>query len=138
MKKSALAALISVLFVVFSVPAALAKESSATSVHRKKTTVKKATVVKKRSKAALSHAGHHKNKRLKNIVAAVPVVPEKPTVGDMAGLHQTQDPLDLKSSVAFVMDQTTSQVLFEKNSRVSLPIASITKLMTSLIVLDAP
>jgi D-alanyl-D-alanine endopeptidase (penicillin-binding protein 7) len=135
MKKSVLAALFSVLFVVFSIPTALAKESSATSVHRKKSTAKKVTVAKKKSNGALSQAGHHK--RVKKVAAAVLVVPEKPTVGDMAGLHQTQDPLDLKSSVAFVMDQTTSQVLFEKNSGVSLPMASITKLMTSLVVLDA-
>ncbi len=153
MKKSALAALISVLFVVFSTPAAQAKESSTASVHGKKTiakkttkgkkttlakkaiVVKKAAAAKKTSKVALPLAANHI--RVKKALAAAPVVPEKPTVGDMAGLHQTQDPLDLKSSVAFVMDQTTSQVLFEKNSRVSLPIASITKLMTSLVVLDA-
>ena len=138
MKKSALAALISVLFVVFSIPAALAKDSSATSVHRKKSTVKKVAVSKKKSKAAVSGARHSKHgKKVAAAAAAAPVVPEKPTVGDMAGLHQTQDPLDLKSSVAFVMDQTTSQVLFEKNSRISLPMASITKLMTSLVVMDA-
>lgn len=65
------------------------------------------------------------------------VVPAKPTLGDLAGLNQTRDPLALKSNVAFVMDQTTSQILLEKNARVALPIASITKLMTSLVVLDA-
>ena len=36
-----------------------------------------------------------------------------------------------------MVDQTSSKVLFEKNSDVSLPIASITKLMTSLVVVEA-
>jgi D-alanyl-D-alanine endopeptidase (penicillin-binding protein 7) len=35
------------------------------------------------------------------------------------------------------MDQANSQVLFEKNANVALPMASITKLMTSLIVVEA-
>jgi D-alanyl-D-alanine endopeptidase (penicillin-binding protein 7) len=59
------------------------------------------------------------------------------TAGDIAGLNKTHDPLDLRSSVAFVMDQTSSEVLFEKNSTVPLPIASITKLMTGLLVVQA-
>ena len=59
------------------------------------------------------------------------------TAGDRAGLNQTRDPLALASSVAFVIDQASSQVLFEKNSSVALPIASITKLMTGLIVVES-
>jgi D-alanyl-D-alanine endopeptidase (penicillin-binding protein 7) len=59
------------------------------------------------------------------------------TAGDIAGLNKTHDPLDLRSSVAFVMDQASSEVLFEKNSTVALPIASITKLMTGLLVVQA-
>jgi D-alanyl-D-alanine endopeptidase (penicillin-binding protein 7) len=59
------------------------------------------------------------------------------TVGDRAGLNLTRDALDLASSAAFVLDQTSSEVLFEKNANVALPIASITKLMTGLIVVQA-
>lgn len=59
------------------------------------------------------------------------------TAGDMAGLHLTRDPLALKSNAAFVIDQGSSQVLFEKNAGVALPIASLTKLMTALIVVEA-
>ncbi|MFV0680971.1 serine hydrolase [Ottowia sp.] len=59
------------------------------------------------------------------------------SLGQMAGLHETADPLDLKSSVALVMDQDTNEVLFSKNDHAVLPIASITKLMTGLIVSDA-
>lgn len=64
-------------------------------------------------------------------------VPAVLTVGDLAGLNQTRDPLDLKSSVALVMDQASSQILFEKNSNAVLPMASITKLMTGLVVVEA-
>lgn len=67
----------------------------------------------------------------------MPAVAAVRTAGDLAGLSQTHDPLDLKSNVALVLDQSSSEVLFEKNSNVSLPIASITKLMTGLIVVEA-
>lgn len=70
-------------------------------------------------------------------VPVIAVVAEKATMGDIAGLKHTQDPLALQSNVAFVVDQASSKVLFEKNSNVSLPIASITKLMTSLVVVEA-
>ncbi len=65
------------------------------------------------------------------------VVPPKPSFGQMYGLHDTEDPLDLKSSVALVLDQDTNEVLFSKNPQAVLPIASITKLMTALLVVEA-
>ena len=64
-------------------------------------------------------------------------VPAKPSFGEMAGLHGAQDPLDLKSSVALVIDQDTREVLFRKNDHAVLPIASLTKLMTGVIVSGA-
>jgi D-alanyl-D-alanine endopeptidase (penicillin-binding protein 7) len=67
----------------------------------------------------------------------LPVVPPVMTAGDLAGLNLTRDPLDLKSNAALVLDQSTAEVLFEKNSQVALPIASITKLMTSVVVVEA-
>lgn len=57
--------------------------------------------------------------------------------GQIYGLHHTQDPLDLKSSVALVMDQDTNEVLFAKNSEAVLPIASLTKLMTAMVMVEA-
>src|SRR5690606_1516563 len=45
-------------------------------------------------------------------------------------------PLDLKSSVALVMDQDTNEVVFAKNSEAVLPIASLTKLMTALVMVE--
>jgi D-alanyl-D-alanine endopeptidase (penicillin-binding protein 7) len=63
--------------------------------------------------------------------------PAVETVGDIAGLNNVHDALDLKSGVALVLDQSNSEVLFDKNADVALPIASITKLMTALIVVEA-
>lgn len=71
------------------------------------------------------------------IAAVAPIVVEKASVGDTVGLKHTHDPLALQSNVAYVVDQASSKVLFEKNPDVSLPIASITKLMTSLVVVEA-
>ncbi len=60
-----------------------------------------------------------------------------PSEGHLAGLHRGDDPLDLRSSVALVVDQDTNEVLFEKNKHAVLPIASVTKLMTALVTVDA-
>ena len=63
--------------------------------------------------------------------------PIKLSFGQLSGLHSAGDALDLKSSVALVLDQDTNEVLFSKNSQAVLPIASITKLMTALVVAEA-
>jgi len=55
----------------------------------------------------------------------------------MAGLHATSDALGLHSSVALVVDQDTQEVLFSKNDHAVLPIASLTKLMTGLVIAEA-
>jgi D-alanyl-D-alanine endopeptidase (penicillin-binding protein 7) len=57
--------------------------------------------------------------------------------GEKLGLRHRDDPLELSASVALVMDQETQEILFSKNESAVLPIASITKLMTGLIVADA-
>jgi serine-type D-Ala-D-Ala endopeptidase (penicillin-binding protein 7) len=75
-----------------------------------------------------------KGKRRVTVLAAVPA---KLSFGQMAGLHGSHDLLDLKSSVALVVDQDTQEVLFSKNDQVVLPIASLTKLMTGVIVSGA-
>jgi D-alanyl-D-alanine endopeptidase (penicillin-binding protein 7) len=65
------------------------------------------------------------------------VAPPKPSYGELAGLHGMADPLELRSSVALVVDQDTKEVLFRKNDRAVLPIASLTKLMTGLLISEA-
>ena len=66
-----------------------------------------------------------------------PVVEARPSFATALGLRGQHDELSLKSSVAIVMNQDTKEVYFEKNPSVSLPIASITKLMTAMVVLDS-
>jgi D-alanyl-D-alanine endopeptidase (penicillin-binding protein 7) len=70
-------------------------------------------------------------------VARVQTVSLQPSFGQMAGLHSGRDTLDLKSSVALVIDQDTNEVLFSKNDHAVLPIASLTKLMTGLVLSEA-
>ena len=69
--------------------------------------------------------------------SAIKPIPTRPSFGQIAGLHGTPDELDLRSSVAYVVDQDTNEVLLSKNDQAVLPIASITKLMTGLVVSEA-
>ena len=73
------------------------------------------------------------------MLASVPlvVVPPKQSFGEIAGLHSARDELDLKSGVALVIDQDTNEVLFNKNANTVLPIASLTKLMTGVVLSEA-
>ncbi|CAN7455562.1 D-alanyl-D-alanine endopeptidase [Acidovorax sp. LjRoot129] len=75
--------------------------------------------------------------RTSKAATRVAFVPAKPSFGQMAGLHEINDPLDLKSSVALVIDQDTHEVLLSKNDQAVLPIASLTKLMTGMIISQA-
>ena len=61
----------------------------------------------------------------------------RPSMGETLGLRGNDDSLELNSSVALVIDQQTNEVLFSKNDSAVLPIASLTKLMTGLVVADA-
>ena len=134
--------------------ASIAQAKTQTARQTKKQATSHASVLKKAAKRAgkstiLAKKSVKKSTRIKAKTAKKTVAmaramprkalfsPEKSSFGDLEGLQKTQDPLDLKSNVALVIDQESSQVLFEKNANVSLPIASITKLMTSLVVLEA-
>jgi serine-type D-Ala-D-Ala endopeptidase (penicillin-binding protein 7) len=89
--------------------------------------------VTKQGKVALSK----KAKIAAKLAAAVPAEPPRVSLGQAIGLHAVSDPADLRSSVALAVDSRTGKTLFEKNSQAVLPIASITKLMTAMVVLDA-
>ncbi len=93
-----------------------------------------ATNPKKPTVQKSKHAVVKTQVRRAKMVIAAPVVP---SFGQRAGLHATSDMLDLKSSVAYVIDQDTHEVLLSKNDQAVLPIASITKLMTGLIISEA-
>ncbi|AOS79786.1 MULTISPECIES: serine hydrolase [Hydrogenophaga] len=73
--------------------------------------------------------------RIKHTVRAV--TPPVLSMGQSLGLHGIDDELDLNASVALVVDQRTNEVLFSKNDSAVLPIASLTKLMTGLVVVEA-
>ena len=71
------------------------------------------------------------------VLASMPIIPPKQSFGEIAGLHSERDELDLKSGVALVIDQDTNEVLFNKNANTVLPIASLTKLMTGVVLSEA-
>lgn len=167
MFKLAVAAVVAALFAFSPVQAAgagagagagateQAKKSSAAKKKVKRKVVRKttATRTKKAKRQELAAAGDRprmirrvKTVRGKRVVtyqpvrtaaAAVAVGVAAKTVGDMAGLDNTVDPLALRSNVAYVVDQNSAEVLFEKNANVALPIASLTKLMTGMVVMDS-
>ena len=99
------------------------------------------------SRAPVVHGGHGtRGVHLRKVYA---VVQARPSIAETQGLRDSlkfgpgtplsdfEDNLAVKSSVALVMEEGTQDVLFSRNTKVALPIASITKLMTSLVVLDA-
>ena len=108
-------------------------QEGAAATHRKKPHTVKPAVKHAVAKKAVAK----KSVRAKAARHVVAVVPPKPSFGQLAGLHGMQDELDLKSSVALVVDQDTNEVLFSKNESAVLPIASITKLMTGVLVSEA-
>lgn len=95
------------------------------------------------SKVALSKAS--RKKRAGNVAASArqaviarAIVPAKPSFGDLAGLRDSgSNPLDLKSAAALVIDQDTHEILLSRNDHAVLPIASLTKLMTGLLISEA-
>lgn len=94
------------------------KNSKSGSIHKRKAT---SSLISSKRKTARS----------------VVVMRSRPSFGQLAGLHQVSDALDLKSSVALVIDQDTNEILFRKNEQAIVPIASITKLMTGLLISEA-
>ena len=73
----------------------------------------------------------------------VPSLPLRAGVGlilTVLALHAAASPIrdpKLKSRSVLIIDQSDSSVLYSRHSDVPMPIASITKLMTALVVLDA-
>jgi D-alanyl-D-alanine endopeptidase (penicillin-binding protein 7) len=99
----------------------------------------------RRSPVGVRHASLVQNGRrhgvgLHRVYAVVP----HPSIASMQGLRFSDSDVDdidehlgVQSSVALVMEDGTHDVLFSRNTKVPLPIASITKLMTSLVVLES-
>ncbi|WP_027775437.1 D-alanyl-D-alanine endopeptidase [Paraburkholderia caledonica] len=120
-------------------PAATAKVSSKAAKAGKDAVAKTAAVDDDAPRASVKRkrVTYTSNGRHRSVVRRVAYEPRQPTVGQAFGLHETPDALMLRSSVAYVVDQNTGEPLFDKNSRAVVPIASITKLMTAMVVLDS-
>jgi len=123
----------SVLLVTVALALALPAVAEATA--RKKSSRTGKVLVQKANQSVI--VVRNGKRSLKHVSSIIRVEPGKPSFGQMYGLHGTADPLELKSSVALVLDADTNEVLFSKNPQAVLPIASLTKLMTAVVVTDA-
>lgn len=110
---------------------ALALAPAAADAAQKRGVKKESTSIVKKARVSKGFVAKQSRR------SVIRLAPARPSFGQLAGLHSTQDDLDLKSSVALVVDQENGQVLFSKNDSAVLPIASITKLMTGLIISEA-
>jgi D-alanyl-D-alanine endopeptidase (penicillin-binding protein 7) len=117
-----------VLGLSFSLPAAYAAPDSERKVSKKTRVAKVVKTSSARPKAKVRSAKSD---------AVRSATPARLSFGQIAGLHSAADPLSLKYSVAMVIDQDTQEVLFSKNDHAVLPIASLTKIMTGVIISDA-
>jgi D-alanyl-D-alanine endopeptidase (penicillin-binding protein 7) len=82
-------------------------------------------------------AAHPQAASARRPARAAAVEPASQSFGYAAGLHSTSDPLSLRSGAALVLDQETHEVLYSKNPEAVLPIASLTKLMTAMVISEA-
>lgn len=126
------------LFTAVAVAPASAKEPARTVAKKSQVNKSSRTVARKPAKARVATVTGRSSPRIqastRRAVVVRAVVPPKPSFGQLAGLHGTSDALDLRSSSVLIVDQDTHEVLFSKNDSAVLPIASLTKLMTGLIV----
>ena len=163
MGRASLGLLLLVLFCLFQLPYASAAETKTAGAQKTQKSVKKKPV-KKTRKAAVAKRRSAKSAKstraVRNVVAkrrvavsrkagrvrtakakasrshrtaAAPVF----SAAHLAGLGSTADPLGLNASAVFVVDESDGEILFEKNADFALPIASLTKLMTALVVVEA-
>jgi D-alanyl-D-alanine endopeptidase (penicillin-binding protein 7) len=127
-------------------PMALPPEAEAASRTQNKTHKVKAGKAKsktaktgkaKAKKVSLKSArkGFKASKRTR-VVAENPNTPLRTLKVSYDNSWQDND-LDLKSAAALVVDQKSGEALYAKNVEVATPIASITKLMTAMVALDA-
>jgi serine-type D-Ala-D-Ala endopeptidase (penicillin-binding protein 7) len=116
--------------------------SSTTASSRKAVRISAKSGAKKskfvvQAKSGRASAKSFASKRAVNASLVRVAVQPRVSEGERLGLRGSDDALDLNSSVALVIDQDTGDVLFSKNESAVLPIASLTKLMTGLVIADA-
>ncbi len=91
----------------------------------------------KTSSAKTAHAAVASKPAVKETLRSASSKPVAKPVPVAAKPASGSGPLQLASSAAIVVDASTGQTLFSKNADVTRSIASITKLMTAMVVLDA-
>jgi D-alanyl-D-alanine endopeptidase (penicillin-binding protein 7) len=122
----------------FAAVIALSLSATADAAGQRREAGDKSSSAKVKAKAKPKAAAtKRKSRSVRSSRRAAPVVVARPSFGELSGLRLTDDPLDLHSSVALVMDQDTMEILVDKNAQAVLPIASLTKLMTSVVVVEA-
>ncbi len=107
----------------------VAKAKPAPKVKPKKVVARKQTSSTSRKFAA-------SNQRKQNYIARRPRV-RGPSYAQLQGLRGSSDPLGLSTTAVLAYDMNTNEVLYEKNADEPLPIASITKLMTALVIVES-
>jgi D-alanyl-D-alanine endopeptidase (penicillin-binding protein 7) len=70
------------------------------------------------------------------LILLAAVVPLAASAAPQGGPASRTQP-DVRSHAFYILDESTSSVLAARHERIPVPIASITKLMTALVVLDA-
>lgn len=126
-----------VLAVFFTVGTLMNSPAMAADKDKQQTKASAKNANKATNKAVNKTSKKQKTVRVTVTRSAEPVIPARPSLATALGLRGQHDDLNLKSSVAMVVNQGTKEVYFEKNPSVSLPIASITKLMMAMVVLDS-
>jgi len=96
---------------------------------------KKAVVSKKKAPRAASQVA--KGPRQPARATKASLVAARPSFGQMAGLHAVGDPLDLAAKSYLLIDVTANQVLATREPDMAVEPASLTKLMTGLVVAEA-
>jgi D-alanyl-D-alanine endopeptidase (penicillin-binding protein 7) len=113
---------------------AASQRHSSKKEHAAKGSHKAEKVAKTASSRAARVASIHKQRR--HVVFASAAVQRTAVASAASEMDNEGNPL-LHSAAFMIADQATGNVLLEKNSDAVLPIASITKLMTAMVVLDA-
>ena len=129
-----LGAFVAVSPAAYSAPA---QQSAPAKTAAAKKTVRKAAPKKKASAKQATLRNKAKAKAKKKPKARYVKIRRAPSQATLAGLRETPDALSLGSSVAYAVDQDTGEELFSKNADVELPIASVTKLMTALVIAES-
>lgn len=115
-----------------TVPSKQPVQSHKSASHKQTAAKKPASHVKRQAVAQRTQQRKSQKAHLAQRPQAVVV-----SYADRMGLRHVDDPLNLNSSAALIVDADTQEILLGKNDHAVLPVASLTKLMTALIVAES-